>query len=118
MSICHYGKVIILSKRERYGIKLYMVCESNTGYLLQFIVYSGASTVYQEPVVEVSKQFENYINPSKVVLSLLHGFYNKGYCVTLDNYYTSSEIVKDLLSLGTDCYGTLRKKQDLPSDFW
>ena len=49
---------------------------------------------------------------------MLCGFYNKGYCVTLDNYYTSSEIEKELLSLETDCYGTLRKKQDLPSNFW
>ena len=48
----------------------------------------------------------------------MHGFYNKGYCVTLDNYYTSPDLAKTLLSLGTDCYGTLRKKQGLPSDFW
>ena len=111
-------KTYIPSKQERYCIKLYMVCESDTGYLLRFIVYTGGSTVYQEPVEELSKQFDDYTNPSKVVLSLLRGFYNKGYCVTLDNFYTSPEIAKELLSIGTDCYGTLRKKQDLPSDFW
>ena len=94
-----------------------MVCESDTGYLLRFIVYTGASTFYQEPVEELYKQFNDYTNTSKVVLSLLRGFYNKGYCVTLDNFYTSPEIAKELLSLETDCYGTLRKKQDLPSDF-
>ena len=111
-------KIYIPSKRERYGIKLYMVCESDTGYLPRFIVYTGASTVYQEPVEELSKQFDDYSNPSKVILSLLRGFYNKGHCVTLDNFYTSPGIAKELLSLETDCYGTLRKKQDLPSDFW
>ena len=95
-----------------------MVCESDTGYLLRFIVYTGASTFYQEPVEELYKQFNDYTNTSKVVLSLLRGFYNKSYCVTLDNFYTSPEIAKELLSLETDCYGTLRKKQDLPSDFW
>ena len=111
-------KTYIPSKQERYRIKLYMVCESDTGYLLRFIVYTGGSTVYQEPVEELSEQFDDYTNPSKVVLSLFRGFYNKGYCVTLDNFYTSPEIAKELLSIGTDCYGTLRKKQDLPSDFW
>ena len=110
-------KIYILSKRERYDIKLYMVCESDTGYLLRFIVYTGAFTVYQDPVEELSKQFDDYTNPSKVVLPFLRGFYNEGYCVTLDNFYTSPEIAKELLSLGADCYGTLRKKQDLPSYF-
>ena len=32
----------------------------------------------------------------------------------MDNYHTSPEIAKELLSLGIECYGTLRKKQD----FW
>ena len=71
------------SKRERYEIKLYMVCMtvcmvcmSDTSYLLRFIIYTGASTVYQEPTEELSKPFDNYSNPSKVVLSLLYDFYN------------------------------------------
>lgn len=65
-----------------------MVCESGTGFLLRFIICTEASTVYQEPTKE------NHSNPSKVVISLLYGFYNKGYYVALDNYYTSPEIAK------------------------
>lgn len=61
-----------------------MVCESGTGYLLRFIICTGASAVYQEPTKE------NHSNPSKVVISSLY----KGYCVALDNYYTSPEIAK------------------------
>ena len=64
-------KIYIPSKRERYGIKLCMVSESDTGYLRIFIIYTGTSTVYQEPTKELSKPFDNYLNPSKVVLSLL-----------------------------------------------
>ena len=64
-------KIYIPSKRERYGIKLCMVSESDTGYLRIFIIYTGTSTVYQEPTEEFSKPFDNYLNPSKVVLSLL-----------------------------------------------
>ena len=48
-----------------------MVSESDTGYLRRFIIYTGTSTVYQEPTKELSKPFDNYLNPSKVVLSLL-----------------------------------------------
>ena len=68
---CLAFKICIPSKRERYGIKLYMVSESDTGYLLRFIVYTGGSTVYQEPVEELSNQFDDHTNPSKVVLPLL-----------------------------------------------
>ena len=111
-------KIYIPSKQERYAIKLYTVCESDTGYLLRFIVYTGTSNVFQKPLEELSKQFDDCTNPSKVVLSLLRGFNSKSYCVTLGNLYTSPEIAKEFLSLGTDCYGTLRKKQDLPSELW
>ena len=87
-----------------------MVCESNTSYLLRFFVYIGACLFYQEPVEELSKQCIDYTDPPKVVLSLLRGFYNKDYWVTLDDFYTSPKNAKELLSVGTDCYGALRKK--------
>ena len=54
------SKIFVPSKRERYGIKLYMVCERDTSYLLRFITYTGASTVYQEPTEELSKTFDDY----------------------------------------------------------
>ena len=82
----------IPSKRERYGIKIYMLCESSTGYLWKFIIYTGADTVYPSPGVVLPKPFDDYGNPSKVVLSLLHGLYNKGYKVVLENFYNSPEL--------------------------
>jgi len=32
-------KIYFPNKRERYGVKIYMLCESSTGYLSKFIVY-------------------------------------------------------------------------------
>ena len=32
----------------------------------------------------------------------------KGYCVTLDNYYTSPQLAEALVMNQTDTYGTLR----------
>ena len=64
MSIYRYGKIAQLStfyipsKREKHGIQLRMVCENDTGYLLRFIIYIGASTVYQEPTEELSERFD------------------------------------------------------------
>ena len=64
-------KVHIPSKRERYGIKIYMLCESHTGYLSDFIVYTGVDTVYPEPGITLPKPFEDYSSPSEIVLILL-----------------------------------------------
>ena len=103
---CLVFKIYIPSIRRRYGIKLPMVCESDTGLVL---LYTQGHLLFNK------SQQKNF--PSKVVLPLLCGFYNEGYCVTLDNYYPSPEISKELISLGTDCCGTLRKKQDLRSEY-
>ena len=48
----------------------------------------------------------------------MDGLDNKGYNVTLDNLYTSPELLCVLFSHQTDSYGTLRKKAGLPTDFW
>ena len=108
----------IPSKRERYGIKIYMLCESDSAYLWKFLVYTGVATIYPVPSITLPKPFHEYKNPSKVVLSLLDGLYNQGYNVTLDNLYTSPELLRVLFMHHIDAYGTLRKKAGLPTDFW
>ena len=99
-----------------------MLCESGSGYLWNFIIYTDATTVFDEPAMadEISSNFEDLKSPSKVVLSLLGDLLRKGYSVTLDNYYTSTEIAEALLSIDTDCYGTLKAKTNLPffGIFW
>jgi len=72
-------RMYIPSKRERYRIKIYMICESDTGYLSNFIVYTGDDTKYPQPSVPLPKEFDEYTNPSKVVLTLMEGFYGKGH---------------------------------------
>ena len=60
-----------IKMRKVYGIKLYMPCKSSKAYLMGFIVYTGATTGYPEPMEDLSKPFEDYSNPSKTVLSLM-----------------------------------------------
>ena len=71
-----------------------MLCESSSAYLWKFIIYTGADTIYPYPNCLLLKPFNSYINPSKVVLSLLDGLYEKEYKVVLDNYYTSPELLR------------------------
>ena len=77
---CLSLRVYIPSKRERHGIKIFMLCESKPGYLSNFIIYTGSSTDYgdcQNIVLSgidnrnLPPSFENYKSLSKVVLSLM-----------------------------------------------
>ena len=90
-------RIYITSNRERYGVKIFMLCESNTVYLLNYIVYVGASTAYRNAPANLQLPFEDYASPSKFILSLFHRYLNKGYCVTSDNYYRSPELGKALI---------------------
>ena len=70
-------RIYIPSKRELYGVKLFMLCESETGYLTSFIIYTGSSTDYGHIADNMLlKPRAQYKSPSKVVLSLLKSFFN------------------------------------------
>ncbi|XP_012565096.1 piggyBac transposable element-derived protein 4-like [Hydra vulgaris] len=108
-------RVFIPTKRERYGIKLYMCCESKIGYLYRFIIYTGSDIDYPAPSnITFPKAFDEYASYSKVVLSLIDGLEKQGYCVTIGNLYTSPELLTALFYNQTDCFGTLRRKKGLP----
>ena len=96
-----------------------MLCESSTGYLWSFIIYSGADRQPPPPLsVDLLKSFNDYSNPSKIVLSLAEGLFGQGYCIIVDNLYTSPELLLALYKNNVDCDGTLRKKKGLPKNFW
>jgi len=78
-----YVKIYITNKRERYGIKIYMLCESSTAWLF-FEFYCLLRCWYRVSgitPITFPEPFEEYKNPSKVVL-LLKAFFQEYYrCV-------------------------------------
>ena len=95
-------------KRARFGIKLYMLCESKSGYLFSCLIYTGKGTV-------ISEKFKSLPITCQVVLSLMDLLLDKGYCLTTDNFYTSPELSTILIEHVTDSYGTLRiNRKGLP----
>ncbi|XP_040195336.1 piggyBac transposable element-derived protein 4-like [Rana temporaria] len=101
----------IASKRARFGIKSYMLCESTTGYIWNSIIYTGKGTQF-------NPRYSDYGMATSSVLSLLEPLLNQGYCVTTDNFYTSPELYEFLLKNKTDAYGTARaNRRDLPCMF-
>nr|CAH7752478.1 unnamed protein product [Callosobruchus chinensis] len=95
-------KQFIPSKRKRFGIKLFLLCESSTGYTYNFLIYTGADTNYGD-------NFVNEPLSARVVLELSNNL--------LDNYYTSVDLAEKLSQRRTDCVGTMRiNRKGVPKD--
>ena len=101
-------------KRARFGIKFFMLCEATSGYVWNSLIYTGKGTDLSTliPVPPESAM------GTRVVLKLLEPLLGKGYCVTIDNFYTSPELVDALIKNCTDVYGTVRaNRKEMPPEF-
>lgn len=86
-------------KPTKYGIKLYMLSESKSGYIWNFNVFCGQSNV----VVDVTK-------------NLLGSLLGKGHTLYTDRYYTSPTLAIDLEKEQTAIVGTVMKnRKGMPS---
>ncbi|XP_068089543.1 piggyBac transposable element-derived protein 4-like [Hyperolius riggenbachi] len=101
----------IASKRARFGLKSYRLCESSSGYIWNSVMYTGKGTRF-------SDTYSQYGIATSSVLTLTEPLLNQGYCVTTDNFYTSPELYEVLVQNKTDCYGTVRpNRRNMPSSF-
>ena len=101
----------IASKRARFGIKSFMLCESSSGYIWNSVLYTGRGTKF-------NPRFSSYGMATASVLTLIEPLLDQGYCVTTDNFYTSPELFEFLLQHKTDAYGTVRaNRRDMPPSF-
>ena len=101
-------KQYIPSKRARFGVKMYELCESHSGYIWNMICYTGKDTPFHS-------EYKKYGSTTACVMTLAHDLLNKGYCLSLDNFYTSPELAELLIAKKTDVYGTIRPtRKNLP----
>nr|XP_031830867.1 piggyBac transposable element-derived protein 4-like [Nomia melanderi]XP_031830868.1 piggyBac transposable element-derived protein 4-like [Nomia melanderi]XP_031830869.1 piggyBac transposable element-derived protein 4-like [Nomia melanderi] len=84
-------------KITKYGILIRMLCESSTGYVCNFDIYSD------------TKSLESTIS------ALVSNVSNMWYHIYMDNYYNSVEIAKQLLLKKIKVCGTIRANRGLPS---
>ncbi|GBO44500.1 PiggyBac transposable element-derived protein 4, partial [Araneus ventricosus] len=104
-------KQYIPTKRARFGLKFFQLCESESGYIWNSIIYTGKGTIFME-------EYEHYGLSTKCVLTLIHELKNNGYLLTTDNFYTSPEVAEILLKYKTDVIGTVRgNRKGLPAEF-
>ncbi|CAG4958413.1 unnamed protein product [Colias eurytheme] len=100
-------KQYIRSKASKFGIKTFELCESVTGYLWSFIVYTGKqSSADLEQTHGVC---------TTVVKKLMAPLLGKGYRLFMDNWYNSPLLARFLKRNGTDLIGTLTpSRRDVP----
>ncbi|XP_050314831.1 piggyBac transposable element-derived protein 4-like [Anthonomus grandis grandis] len=100
----------IKTKRHRFGIKLYVLCDCETGIVLDFIVYMGKETNVN------TQETHNLCNYSlgstgNVVVKLLDSYLNKGHSLYTDNFYTSPVLSTFLYENKTNSCGTVRQNR-------
>ncbi|XP_069185477.1 piggyBac transposable element-derived protein 4 isoform X1 [Procambarus clarkii] len=90
-------KVYNPNKPNKYGVKLYMLAESVSGYIYDFDVYSGIGKTIVDTVT-----------------GLVQPLVNKGYHLYMDNYYNSVTLTEKLRELGVYTCGTIRMLRGAP----
>lgn len=101
-----YFKQYIPSKRSRFGIKCFVLCDSKTGYIQDLIIYSGANMIMSEDISSKS------IGKSgQIVMILLEPYLGKGHTLVTDNWYSSPSLFLELHKNLINAYGTVRKNR-------
>ena len=90
----------ILSKPDKYGIKIFWICDAKSFYPLKAKPYLGK---------EESAPQQNL--GLKVVLELISPFTHSGRNITMDNYFTDMVLATTLLQNGLTFVGTVRKNK-------
>ncbi|KAG0433428.1 PiggyBac transposable element-derived protein 4 [Dictyocoela muelleri] len=93
------------SKRARFGIKFYKICESKSGYCSGFKIYTGNDKNI-DPSVSASES---------IVMKMVKPFLGKGYTLFLDNWYSSPQLYFNLLKKKINVIGTVRpNRKNMP----
>ncbi|XP_041420032.1 piggyBac transposable element-derived protein 4-like [Xenopus laevis] len=102
----------IPSKRARYGIKFYKLCESSSGYTSFFMIYEGKDSQLDPPGCPLDLTVSG-----KIVWELITPLLGRGYHLYVDNFYTSILLFRTLYCLDTLACGTVnRNRKGLPRD--
>jgi hypothetical protein len=101
------GRLLFLqyipSKRHRSGIKVFVLSDCETGYIQDFIIYTGANT-------DLVPEREFGISGA-VVQTLMQKYLKKGHNLWLDNWYSSPLLYNWLHENGTNACGTVRRNR-------
>ena len=105
LAISQYFK----DKPVKWGVKLWMLCDSTSGYCYNFDLYSGRDVDFEE--------LENVGITAAVVIKLCQDLWDSGRIVYTDRYYTSPSLCFYLQKLGLYACGTaMTNRQGFPKE--
>ena len=97
VSFCSYNP----NKPNKWGMKLYQVCDSASGYCCCFKIASGESSTVND-----------------IVLNLMQGYLYKGHELYVDRYYISIPLFRELYAKYTLAVGTCQiTRRGMPKTF-
>lgn len=102
-------RMYIPSKPNRYGIKIIMMCDNSTKYMLNALPYVGKQTnTTKKPIADIFVE--------KLVAGTVSGSHRN---ITMDNWFMSVPLCTRLLEeYHLTSVGTIKKnKRELPSEF-
>jgi len=76
-------------KSSKFGIKSYELCESSSGYLWSFIIYTGKDTVFQTAFISGDTN-----KTAAILLSLVEPLLKKGRTLWMDNFCNSPALAQ------------------------
>ncbi|XP_043473691.1 piggyBac transposable element-derived protein 4-like [Leptopilina heterotoma] len=89
-------------KRNRFGIKLFELVDCQTGFILNFIVYTGENTDYKKFGLGIT---------GDIVAHFLKPYFGKGHVVYVDNWYSSAQLAEFLHDRDTGLCGTVKSNR-------
>jgi hypothetical protein len=99
------GRTYMPSKPRKYGIKIFWICESESGFALNGIIYTG-----RQPNQPIHQNLGKHI-----VEQLASPFYYTGRNIVCDNYFTSHELAVELITKNLTLLGTIRShRKEIP----
>lgn len=100
--------VYMPQKPDKYGMKVVMMCDAKTAYMISAIPYVGRMT--ECPTGQSI--------PSYYVLKLSEPIHHTNRNITMDNWFSSIQLANELRNIGLTMIGTLRKnKPEIPPKF-
>lgn len=95
------------SKRARFGVKFYKLCESKSGYCMKFKIYTGQD----KDKNSITSASEN------VTLFMCTPIANFGHTLFMDSWYSSPNLFQKLQSMQINAIGTVRcNRKNMPKD--
>lgn len=112
------GKICFLTynpkKPTKWGIRIYVLADANTGYVYSILPYYGSLTSEDLPRPDL-------LISTRIVLKLCQDLLDsnpgsKGYHIYTDRYYTSLPLAQELLKLNIHTTGTIQNNRKFIPD--